>query len=129
MDNPNLDIPNDKIKAPSDFIIQSSAIYRYESECREAFLPHLNKAIGQVFLTLSNSDKTQPEGVVILNVTSLDKFSPRLLEDAILLAIREDKNEIGKGHSDPCIQVIMSMIRFWVQPQVRWRFVVYLHVH
>jgi hypothetical protein len=120
IENPNLDIPDDKIKASSDFIIKSSAIYTYESDRRDAFLPHLNKAIGQVFLTLSNSDKTQPDGVVILNVTSLDKFSPELLADAILLAIREDKNEIGKGHSDPSVQAIMSMIRFWVQPQVRW---------
>jgi hypothetical protein len=34
IDNPNLDIPHDKIKASSDFIIKSSAIYRYESERR-----------------------------------------------------------------------------------------------
>jgi hypothetical protein len=128
IDNPHFDIPDDKIKASSDFIIESSAIYKYESDRREAFLPHLNKAIGQVFLTLSNSDKTQPDGVVILNVTSLDKFSPELLADAILLAVREDKNEIGKAHSDPCIQSIMSMTRFWVQRQVRWRFMVHLHV-
>jgi hypothetical protein len=128
VDNPNLDIPDDKIKASSDFIVESSAIYTYESDRRDAFLPHLNKAIGQVFLTLSNSDKTQPDGVVILNVTSLEKFSPELLADAILLGIREDKNEIGKAHSDPCIQAIMSMIRFWVQRQVRWRFMVHLHV-
>ena len=57
VDNPNLDIPDDKIKASSDFIVESSAIYTYESDRRDAFLPHLNNAISQVFLTLSNHNR------------------------------------------------------------------------
>jgi hypothetical protein len=120
IDNPNLDIPNDTIKASSDFIMESSAIYSCEDNRRDSFLPHLNKAVGHTFFTLSNSDRTQPDGVVPLNVTSFDKFSSELLTDA--------KNEIGNGLSDPSIQAIMSMIRFWVQRQVGWKFMVHLHV-
>jgi hypothetical protein len=121
------EILDDKIKASNDFI-KSSAIYSYENDPRESFLPHWNNSISQVFLTLSNSNKMQPDGVVILNITSLDKISPELLADAILLAMREDRHEIGKAHSDPCIQAIMSMICFYVQWQVHGRFMVHLHV-
>jgi hypothetical protein len=85
IDDLNLDIPNDTIKASSDFIIESSAIYSCKDNRRDAFLPHLNKAVGHTFFMLSNSDKTQPDGVVPLNVTSLDKFSSELLSELFYL--------------------------------------------
>jgi hypothetical protein len=118
IDNSNLDVPNSKIEATSDFIIKSSAIYSTEDERRNSFLPHFNKAIGHTFFTLSNSDKTQPDGVVPLRVASFDEPSSELLADAILLSLREDKNEIGKGGCDSSIQAVLSTRRFWAQPQV-----------
>jgi hypothetical protein len=125
--DPKFDVPDHKIQASNDFITKSSFIYSSEDERRDAFLSHLNQAIGHTFLTLSNSDKTQPDGVVPLNPASLDVQSFRLVADAILLALREDKNEIGMGGSDPSVQGVLSTRRFWALPQVCWEVIVYLY--
>jgi hypothetical protein len=121
--DPTLEVPVHKIQASSDFITQSSFVYASEEARRNAFLPHLNIAIGHTFLTLSNSDRTQPDGIVHLNPAGI--FSP-LVATPILLALREDKNEIGAGN-DPSIQGVLSTRRFWALPEVCWEVIVYLH--
>ena len=130
INDPYLDIPSNKIEASRNFIITTSAIYHTEYACRDAFLPYCNKAVGSTFFTLSNCDRMQPEpnDVVPRSVTSLDESSVKLLADAILLALREDKNEIGKGGSDSSNQAVLSTIRFWVQRQVCWKFIVHHYI-
>jgi hypothetical protein len=130
INDPYLDIPSNKIEASRNFIIMSSAIYHTKYTRRDAFLFYFNKAVRSTFFTLSNCDRTQPEpnDVVPRSITSLDESSVKLLADAILLTLREDKNEIGKGGSDSSNQAVLSTIRFWVQRQVCWKFIVHQYI-
>ena len=101
-------VPDDIIRQTTDYMKTASAIYKTEQERRSALTPLLCKILGVDIQTIQNEDNTMPDGIVE-NV---------IMEARSLLLLKEDKNEIGDGGSDPSTQGGLSAGRSWAQPRV-----------
>jgi hypothetical protein len=91
---------------------RSSAIYDSEDLRRRAIGADLTDAISTAMAQVVNLDKSAADGAVATKTP---------VETGYQLAaviIREDKNEIGDGGSDPSTQACLSYGRFWAQQDV-----------
>jgi hypothetical protein len=112
--NPAFEVPEENIVASKDFIVKSSALYPLEKELREAFLPYLNKATGHTFIASPNSDRTEPDGIVVAQSSGC----------IAKVCIREDNNEIMTG-CDPGHQAVLSSRHISVQKEVCVKVILY----
>ena len=110
--NEKLEAPIEIIRATASFMHRASAIYEKEVDGASNIDELLNEVIYHSFGKVTSIDKTSPDGIIRTKVLvdGQTKFAA--------LCIREDKNEIGAGGSDPSIQVGLSYGRFWAQDAV-----------
>jgi hypothetical protein len=107
----DLCVPPEIAKATVGYMRASSAMYDNEAIRRAALEPHLGRILGNGMGTVVNPDGTWPDGAFSITLTN------EICESAVTL-IKEEKNNIGDGGSDPSTQVGLSMARFWAQDQV-----------
>jgi hypothetical protein len=79
--------------------------YQCEKDRQEEFNGFLIDALGLNFIPITVDDGSSNDGVLLEN----DKY---------LVALREVKNEIGGGGSDPFLQASFSCLNFWKQEKV-----------
>ncbi len=104
----DLPVPDDIIRQTTDYMKTALAIYKTEQERRSTLTPLLCKILGVDVQTIQNEDNTMPDGIV-----------EKVIKEArSLLLLKEDKNEIGDGGSDPSTQGSLSAGRSWAQPRV-----------
>jgi hypothetical protein len=107
----DLCVPPEIVKATVGYMRASSAMYDNEAIRRATLEPHLGRILGNGMGTVVNPDGTWPDGAFSITLTN------EICESAVTL-IKEEKNNIGDGGSDPSTQVGLSMARFWAQDQV-----------
>ena len=110
--NKDFEVPDIVIRATARFMNCSSAIYETEDLRKRAFSADLTDAISTAMATIINLDKTWADGIVVT------KTPVGTGHQLAAVSIREDKNEIGEGGSDPSTQASLSYGRFWAQPDV-----------
>ena len=91
---------------------RSSAIYDNEELRRQAISADLRDATSWDMPYVVNFDKSVADG------TAASKTPVETGYQLAALSIREDKNEIGDGGSDPSTQASLSYGRFWAQHDV-----------
>ncbi len=101
-------LPDDLIRATTEYMKAASAVYKSEEERREALTPLLRNVLGVNIQMVANADKTTPDGTVEMLIGLL----------LFLILLKEDKNEIGDGGSDPSTQAGFSLGRAWAQAKV-----------
>ncbi|KAF8323655.1 kinase-like domain-containing protein, partial [Amanita rubescens] len=106
----DLCVPPEIAKATIEYMRASSAMYDNEAIRKAALEPHLGRILGNGMGTVMNPDGTWPDGAFSITLTN------EICEFAVTL-IKEEKNNIGDGGSDPSTQVGLSMARFWAQDQ------------
>ena len=110
--NNNLEVPNVVIRATARLMDRSSAIYDNEDHRREAIIADLREATSRDMPSVSNSDRSAADGTAAANTSVETGYQ------LAAVSIREDKNEIGNGGSDPSTQASFSYGRFWAQNAV-----------
>ena len=111
--NKDLEVPTEVILATSRFMDLASGIYKDEDHRTLVLQKELMAAISVVIHKVDNIDMTKPDSIVTTEV--LVGGESKLAA----ICIKEDKNEIGDGNSDPSIQAGLSYGRFWAQKNVR----------
>jgi hypothetical protein len=101
-------IPDDFVRSVIAYMQATSANYPDELTRRATLTPLLNSILGCNIQTVENDDGTRPDGI-LEGHTLLGMF---------ILLLKEDKNELGDGQSDPSRQAILSAARTWVQAKV-----------
>ena len=110
--NNNLEVPTLVIRATARLMDRSSAIYDNEELRRQAISADLRDATSWDMPYVVNFDKSAADG------TAASKTPVETGYQLAALSIREDKNEIGDGGSDPSTQASLSYGRFWAQHDV-----------
>jgi hypothetical protein len=110
--NNNLEVPTLVIQATARLMDRSSAIYDNEEHRRQAIIADLRDATSRDMPCVVNFDKSAADG------TAAAKTPVETGYQLAALSIREDKNEIGDGGSDPSTQASLSYGRFWAQHDV-----------
>jgi hypothetical protein len=106
----NGDIPKDTIRYTTTYMRQASGNYDDELCRRRTLTPILSSILGGFNIqTIENDDRTKPDGIV-------EGSTPH---GVFFYLLKEDKNELGDGGSDPSTQAGLSAARTWVQPRVR----------
>ena len=100
--------PVQLFQATTEYMKAASAVYKTEEERREALTPLLRNILGVNIQMVANADKTTPDGVVEMLLGVL----------LFLILLKEDKNEIGDGGSDPSTQAGLSLGHAWAQAKV-----------
>jgi len=114
----NSPLSDDIIRRTTDYMQAASAIYKNEDERRNRLTPLLCKILGVDVQKILNEDKTNPDGIV-----------EKLFDKArSLLLLKEEKNEVGEGGSDPSTQAGLSTGRCWAQPRVCMRHRPFYHL-
>jgi hypothetical protein len=106
-----LPVPPNIAKATVNYMKAASAIYDNEATRRQFLQPLLSEILAITFSVEANADRTSPDGMFLVNPA-------RDLSKSALVLLKEDKNEVGDGGCDPSTQAGLSMVRFWVQPEV-----------
>ncbi len=110
-------LPDELIRATTEYMKAASALYKSEEKRREALTPLLRKILGINIQMVMNGDKTTPDRIAEM-VTGVLLF---------LILLEEDKNEFGDGGSDPSTQAGLSLLRAWAQAKVCYCFSLPLH--
>jgi hypothetical protein len=90
----------------------ASGIYEKEEHRKPAIFPDLAAALSAGMTKLVNLDLTSPDGAVSLSLMGE-------IHETVALLLAEDKREVGEGASDASTQASLTMIRHWVQKNVR----------
>jgi len=102
-------IPKDIIRYVTQYMQATSANYPDERSRRKILNPILSRVLNFHLQVIENDDETKADG-------TLEGF---VQQSALLFLLKEDKNELGDGGSDPSIQAGLSAARSWVQSKVR----------
>ncbi|KAK2464712.1 hypothetical protein APHAL10511_003288 [Amanita phalloides] len=92
-----------------DYMKAAAKSYTSEDKRRSELTKFLPDIIGQPIELAYNSDNTRPDGMV--------RHQTQAWGPAVIL-LKEDKNELGDGGSDPSTQVGLSYARTWAQNDV-----------
>jgi len=106
--NDNHALPDDIIRKTTEYMKAASAIYVSEEERRAALTPLLCDILKVNIQMILNKDKTIPDGIV--------EMAKGIL--LFLILLKEEKNEVGDGGSDPSTQSGLSTARCWAQDKV-----------
>ena len=101
-------LPDDIIRKTTEYMKAASAIYASEEERRAALTPLLCDILNVNIQMILNKDKTNPDGIVEMALGIL----------LFMIFLKEDKNELGDGGSDPSMQNGLSTARCWAQDTV-----------
>jgi hypothetical protein len=101
-------LPDNIVRQTTEYMKAATAVYESESERRKVLKPLLCAILEVNIQTITNEDKTSPDGIVEVMIN-------RFL---FLSFLQEDKNEFGDGGSDPSTQAGLSAGRCWAQPRV-----------
>jgi hypothetical protein len=107
----NSPMPPEIEKATVDYMRAASAIYESEKIRKRALEPHLSRLLATALSTVTNADKTSPDGMVLITLAGK-------ICEAVVTLLKEDKNEVGDGGCDPSTQAGLSVVRFWAQREV-----------
>lgn len=110
--NKYLDVPIEVIQATARLMNLASAIYQNAAQRRATIQEELTTAISVAVGAVSDSLTTSPDGMVTTKILVGERLKPAAI------CIKENKNEIGDGGSDPSIQAGLSYGRFWAQENV-----------
>jgi hypothetical protein len=110
-------LPDDLIRATTEYMKAASALYKSEEKRREALTPLLREILGINIQMVMNGDKTTPDGIAEMVIGVL----------LFLILLKEDKNEFGDGGSDPSTQAGLSLARAWAQVKVCYCFSLPFH--
>ncbi|PPQ79188.1 hypothetical protein CVT25_002773 [Psilocybe cyanescens] len=102
------DIPDDIIRATTEYMKAASTIYTTEEKRQAELTPIHCRILGVDMQTILNDESTDADGVVE-SLMAVGRF---------LILLKEDKNEFGEGGSDPSTQAGLSMAHFWAQPKL-----------
>lgn len=101
-------LPDELVRATTEYMKAASALYRNEERRRAALTPLLRKILGFNTQMTMNPDKTTPDGIVEMAIGVL----------LFLIFLEEDKNELGDGGLDLSTQAGLSLGCAWAQPKV-----------
>ena len=90
----------------------ASGIYEKEDHRKPAIFPNLAAALSAGMTKVVNLDLTSPDGAVVVSLIGD-------IHETVALLLAEDKREVGEGACDASTQASLSMIRYWVQKDVR----------
>lgn len=111
--NKDLEVPTEVVQATARLMNLASAIYQNETQRRATIQEELTSALSvAVGIEFYNSVGTAPDGTVITEIPVGQGLKPAAI------CIKEDKNEIGDGGSDPSILAGLSYGQFWAQKDV-----------
>jgi hypothetical protein len=77
--------------------------------------PALKNAISYGITLMISDDSTTPDGVVMCTMSGTDGS----LNEAVALLIEDEERELGEGGCDASTQASFSVLRYWVQINVR----------
>ena len=101
--------PDEIIRKTVAYMKAASAIYPSEAQRQNKLKPILGEILEVTIQSIMNEDKTIPDGIV--------EGGENLM--LFLVFLKEEKNEIGEGGSDPSTQAGLSVSRCWAQSRVR----------
>jgi hypothetical protein len=113
--NPALEIPDNVVLATADLMCKASAIYEDENTRKIRIRPALKNAISYGITQMISDDRTTPDGVIVWTMSGTDGS----LNEVVALLIEEEKRELGEGGCDASTQASFSMLKYWVQSNVR----------
>ena len=103
--NENLEVSRDLCGKVHNFIDIMAQTYQSEKQRQQIFDEFLIDALDLNFIPITVDDGSSNDGVLLENGRHL-------------VALREIKNEIGEGGSDPFLQASFSVLNFWKQNKV-----------
>jgi hypothetical protein len=110
--NPALEIPDNVVLATADLMSKASAIYVDENTRKIRVRPALKNAISYGITLMISDDSTTP---VMCTMSGTDGS----LNEAVALLIEDQERELGEGGCDASTQASFSVLRYWVQINVR----------
>ena len=93
--------PDEIVRTTVAYMKAASAIYPSEAQRQNKLKPILGKMLDVTIQSIMNEDKTIPDGIV--------EGEKNLM--LFLVFLKEEKNEIGEGGSDPSTQAGLSVSR------------------
>ena len=103
--NESLLLPKKLNQQVLEFVKEMAMTYDKENDRQDILDSFLSEALGLNFNTVQLSDGSSNDGCLLQN-------------NNYLVAIREIKNEIGLGQSDPFLQASFSYFKFWAQNKI-----------